>query len=317
MKHFTIRDLRQEICGYMVGLANVLERVYLPDSGFGLMGLDKKELGVDRISDVPVDRIDIDRLRVTSTLCDLYDYGINGIRSQSLSDWSDAEDTINFVDGLSSFPLLEENADFDIRLSSYVTKIAHARHILDSEDGVTDMQDSIDQADLLPTLIGIIKLHDIALLAGMDEKSVRNAANPKVKNHLKTFNHGNGTYARVEDAREWLASRRGFKPTVEVDKTLDRDLPQIGFSSGDDLAHYLEGRLASKNLSPDTAGTKIPWVTTAKIVDLKMGKFEFNKDELAALAALLELDSKAFVLATFALHQKLERLGIEQALERL
>jgi hypothetical protein len=67
--------------------------------------------------------------------------------------------------------------------SNHVVRMARARWILDEGSGV-DMNEAREWMNY-----GVLTLRDVALLANMDEKSVRNAANPKLKNYLKIFNH--------------------------------------------------------------------------------------------------------------------------------
>lgn len=58
---------------------------------------------------------------------------------------------------------------------------------------------------------------DVALLADMDEKSVRNAANPKNKDPLITTVSGRRTLITPWDAQRWLLKRRGFVPCPGID----------------------------------------------------------------------------------------------------
>lgn len=127
-----------------------------------------------------------------------------------------------------------------ITLSQHVVRVAKARWILDEGSGA-DMNEAGEWSRL-----GALTLSDVALLANMDEKSVRNAANPKHKNYLKTFNHGARTYVDVDDAKAWLQHRRGFKPTVIVDKLAERDLTKTGFFSEQDFSSYLVAQRRKK-----------------------------------------------------------------------
>lgn len=61
-----------------------------------------------------------------------------------------------------------------------------------------------------------LSFQDLALLADMDEKSVRNAANPKVNDPLITQTSGRRTWISRADAYTWLKKRRGFIPTQGV-----------------------------------------------------------------------------------------------------
>ena len=59
-----------------------------------------------------------------------------------------------------------------------------------------------------------VTFDQLAALAQVAEKTVRMAANPKLKNALRTISApGNRAYIRAEDALEWLGRRKDFRPT--------------------------------------------------------------------------------------------------------
>ena len=47
----------------------------------------------------------------------------------------------------------------------------------------------------------------------MDERSVRNATNPKVQNRLVPAVFGKRTFVERNEAKRWLTDRKGFNPT--------------------------------------------------------------------------------------------------------
>jgi hypothetical protein len=76
-----------------------------------------------------------------------------------------------------------------------------------------------------------LTLAEVALLANMDERSVRNAANPKLTNPLKTEQVGQRSLVRPDEARRWLAGRKGYVPTQAYDgpriPSFDLTLPEL------------------------------------------------------------------------------------------
>lgn len=56
-------------------------------------------------------------------------------------------------------------------------------------------------------------LFEVAVLARMNEKSVRNATQPTSKDRLMTIKVGNRTLVEPHEALRWLKGRRGFNPT--------------------------------------------------------------------------------------------------------
>ena len=74
----------------------------------------------------------------------------------------------------------------------------------------------------------------------MDEKSVRNAANPKLPDPLRTTQVGRRSLVEPEEARRWLVGRKGFVPTQGdyIDPT--RDLPSFDIALPVEFAKAVE-----------------------------------------------------------------------------
>lgn len=94
-------------------------------------------------------------------------------------------------------------------------KLGAIRARLDSDT----MDDAADQA--LPTILagpecGRLTLNEIAFLAQMTEKSVRNATQPNAPDRLHTRKEGTRTVVDSHEALRWLKRRRNFKPTMLV-----------------------------------------------------------------------------------------------------
>lgn len=70
----------------------------------------------------------------------------------------------------------------------------------------------------LPTILqdnnGYLTLFEVAVLAQMIEKSVRNATQPTAPDRLLTRKEGSRTVVDCHEALRWLKGRRNFKPTV-------------------------------------------------------------------------------------------------------
>lgn len=60
---------------------------------------------------------------------------------------------------------------------------------------------------------GLMTFAEVALLADMDEKSVRNAAYANDASRLITTKSGKNVRVSLEEARKWLSGRKGFVPT--------------------------------------------------------------------------------------------------------
>ena len=66
---------------------------------------------------------------------------------------------------------------------------------------------------------------EVALLADMDEKSVRNAAYAGDASRLVTAKSGKNVRVSLEEARKWLLGRKGFVPTSTTPAQPPSELP--------------------------------------------------------------------------------------------
>lgn len=66
-----------------------------------------------------------------------------------------------------------------------------------------------------------LTLNQVATLAGLAEKTVRMAANPKNADRLVTYKDGHNAYVDPEEAQRWLMRRAHFKPSRMLDATHD------------------------------------------------------------------------------------------------
>lgn len=322
MQNISKEDLLNEIRGFMWALASSLGRVYRPDVGWALLGIERDRFPAHirnahysfTLNDLELKDIDPSKFTVTEVLLEMYDYGVDGLRRTITHNWIDfATDTEAFIIGLMNFPLLYESGiEYRLDLTSHVLRLATARWKLDDEEGMSTCDNSSE-----PWYCGILTLGEVALLAGMDEKSVRNATNPKVKNYLRTFNSGSRTYVNAQDAREWLSGRRGFKPTVNIES--ERDLTKVGFFSAMDFGSFIRTKREKKNLDITEVSRKLSlekW-PPEKLAELENGHFFMDRAMLEILADILTLQKKPFLTACLGLHQKIERTAFETYLTEI
>lgn len=325
MNHFAKDDLLNEIRGFMWALADSLERVYAPNIGWAMLGIDREKFPAMKSGDayaypfgvmnLELKDIDPSKFLVTDVLLEMYDYGVEGLRRDITHNWIDfATDTEAFILGLLNFPLLNESGiQYSLRLTSHVLRLATARWKLDDEEGMSAIDLDVPE----PMYSGVLTLNEVALLASMDEKSVRNATNPKLKIHLKTFNRGTRTYVNAQDAREWLSGRRGFKPTVNIDSDAERDLEKVGFFSASDFGSYIRKQREKKNLEIADVAEKLalPDWPQERLAALEEGSFVMDRTMYGAFAQILGIEKKALLVAGLALHQRLERAALEYYLD--
>jgi hypothetical protein len=80
----------------------------------------------------------------------------------------------------------------------------------------------IDRARLGDTDVSSISLIEVSLLAGMGERSVRNAATPKHPQHLQTTQASVGTCVEPLIAHDWLQGRKRYRSTELPTDQADR-----------------------------------------------------------------------------------------------
>lgn len=147
----------------------------------------------------------------------MYDYGVEGLAVPGLAvpggtDHGGYREVERFLHALDTLPMkifLDDNPP--PRLAILAARCASARLVLDGGDRQSDF--AVDEFGPGSGDSGYLTLAEIALLADMDERSVRNAANPKYPNPLKTEPVGRRSLVRPEEARRWLADRKGFVAT--------------------------------------------------------------------------------------------------------
>lgn len=142
-----------------------------------------------RVKDLPAEwqdaDIDVSRFPIYLMLMSLHRYAFEAVGDGNEIDY--LHELGDFVDGICRAPLMDANP----KCCQQVRDIAVARWKLDSnEDDLT--------------------IRELALLARLDERSVRNAAS---KSEFQTKKFGNQVFIEPDDARAWLSNRRNFQAT--------------------------------------------------------------------------------------------------------
>jgi hypothetical protein len=235
-KRFSKQELFEELAWFMPAFAKSVERMY----GTGAAVLM-------RSADVGPYKPSLQELQSTplwQSLSQLYDYGVHGIipTINDLGDGSlaDVEMFVVGLDGLAMY--LDEDEGGIPKLSKKTVALGHARHILDGGVPYTDV-DTDRPSDYLT-------FAQVALLADLDERSMRNCVDPSNPDPLKTVCSGNRTYIHIEEAKRWLGGRERFVPTgtkaatpFNFAKTFEMDLPV-------DVLRALNDRAAASGVTP-------------------------------------------------------------------
>lgn len=206
---FTKEDLQRELREFMLTFAKSIERVFGQNCGGAMVGVP----GTSSF-DLETEQIQVHGSVLWGTLMAMYEYGVLGRHGGLYGDGhildgpeSDVELFLRGLDSLSQY-LGEDDGEVP-RLALRTAQTAVARHILDG-----GVRYSLSNDDDRGEECGYLSFEELALLANMDERSVRNAANPKLPDALVTTSFGRRTLIAVEDANRWLAGRKGFVPTT-------------------------------------------------------------------------------------------------------
>ena len=149
----------------------------------------------------------------------LYEYGIEGVQTEGLGQDQiiDAEvaDVEMFLRGLDSLRLYLSDIQVSLpRLAIRTIRTAVARHVLDGGERYSNFGSLSDDGGCPDD--SYLTLLEVAYLADMDERSVRNAASSKQPGSLKTETIGKRSLVQIEEARRWLAGRKSFIPTRQA-----------------------------------------------------------------------------------------------------
>jgi len=135
-----------------------------------------------------------------------------------------------------------------------------------------------------------IDIYKVALLAGVDLRTARNAAS---SGELVTFKNDNFVFVESASARSWLMGRKNFKPTVVPEETASlRDV-----RTAVEFASFLVAAREKRGLDfeTDPRGVAHPAVTAEALKKLEQGVFELPLDAVFPLAEFYALDAKAFL----------------------
>jgi transcriptional regulator with XRE-family HTH domain len=265
---FTLDEVQQEV----VDICNFLSQEILEVLGknFYLACLDQPLVGYSENDETGCRDLIIDDIKESPLAHDIacaFDYA-KGYR------FGDINDPENFLDGMGLFRSLTEHLSNHIEDSTY-------KFLYD----VTNARWTLDNGDYL-------NFKELALLAGVDERTVRNAASSKDENCLKIQKSGGSTIVNNDEAKRWLSSRPDYKPTEYIkDTTLDT--PRY-FEDETGFGRYLSHRREELGLPLDEIASTVG-VSVDVITDLETGVDRVNLSQVGKLCSILQEDRSRFM----------------------
>lgn len=142
----------------------------------------------------------------------------------------------------------EEWRDHGHDVSSYAVRLmqvaetANARVMLEGGDGFfgrfkVATRDQYDESNGV-----LLTVRQMALLSGMEEMSIRAAANPSRANQLKPHGLEGVTRFDLECAKEWLKSKKRYVPITKFWSSSDLDLAKKRFANFSEMDTGLSAR---------------------------------------------------------------------------
>nr|WP_019366177.1 hypothetical protein [Pseudomonas luteola] len=98
--------------------------------------------------------------------------------------------------------------------------IIRARLDIDTNPSFIEASDDSLPAALRQDTTGYLTLKEVAVLAQMADRAVRNAAQPTAADQLITQKQGHQTVVDSHEALRWLKRRRGFTPTATIESNI-------------------------------------------------------------------------------------------------
>ena len=277
----TLADLQEELACIYASLALMIEETYMHGAGSRALGLGEGE-------SISTNAIDIEKTVIGEHLAAWYKYAYEGVVSpgfdydlidqndgpgERLSDLVEIHKERNAYIEWCWMGVSFEGMPEHLHLADLVTRLK-ARRDLDQEHPLT--------------------LDQLAILAEMNERSVRNATTAKDGSYLEL--NSSGTVDNSV-AKTWLTNRRGFTPIIY------RELPKAGKEIDEhldkhEIPHFINERL-EEVWRPRAESTGLPWqlkaaeaagLTPSRIDEVRNMPMVVKPEECSGLAKAMEVD---------------------------
>ncbi len=314
MAKFTKAEMLEEFKEIIYQYARAASFVLEPESGFRLLfgSNPKNQHDLRHFRNPEVDStsyrepFSIDHYPATISVGQFYDYGIQGIYDVLPADNSGSNEW-TFAFGLildtSKSLLISETLHGEYVHAGkclYAARAFFARRILDGDER-TPLDDHAPPSDMLT-------IAELAILADLDERTIRNATSKTATNRLDTAVVNSNIYIPREAAIAWLQNKRGFKPTRVgqsiSSQTILSNIEFVTASQAGDFVRVNRDRLKFNHAGlAKAAGIDI---TAADIATLESGRIHVGETALAAIGSALGLSGELFALRMLEVAKKEE-----------
>ncbi len=287
------------------------------------------------LEDLGLAYTDIQHTPIAQTLERMYDYGYFGISDESAEAMVD-ESIFTWISAILT----------DVRHSSVmnewgtyggvgsasaerclrVAELANARRVLEGAENFFHFRWGTPDEESVAA--GSLTVHQMGLLAGMEEMSIRAAANPKRANRLATKIEEGRTRIPIDTAKEWLTSKGRYVPITPRWNSGEIDLANRRFINIDELHTALEARHQFLTLQDDRhvdLDTQLVAIglNVHRSPDLGQGRLTLekahfsNSEFMRKVAAILELPNDLLVLRAREAVANEELSAVERELRAL
>ncbi len=314
----TREELHRDILALFVHQARTIGWMTDADIAWKIMGKEKSNGDRlfdpdDTIEDLGVTYADIQNTSFARSIDALYDYAYFGIAYESAESmtlesiytWTSA-----ILDDLCTSSVMREWEGFgpndlpSARRCRQVAELANARAILEGGEGIFYFHGPDGDIALGD---GSLTVRQLALLSGMEEHSIRAAANPKRANPLETQSEDGRTRISTAVAKAWLIAKGRYLPVTRRWSEGDIDLTRRKFVTVDELHSALEAQCAylmldEKNKDAlkhrlESLELSVSQVNESGYCPLNLPRAQFTNHEfMRKLADALALDGELVVL---------------------
>ena len=167
-----------------------------------------------------------------------------------------------------------------------------------------------------------LTVRQVALLSGMEEMSVRSAANPRRAKPLPIHSEDRRAYILVDDAKDWLQSKGCYVPVTRQYGRGDIDLTKRRFATFVDLSATLIARMqfmASRSQNTEPVPKAFNWILNgSELAGPELFRTRFSDPKrVSELAKALEFPPELFALRVREVLAKEELKSIDYELRGL
>ena len=126
-----------------------------------------------------------------------------------------------------------------------VAEIANARHVLEGGEAFYFFAKKDKDLKDRDFSVSGLTIRQMAILSGMEEMSVRSAANPKRANTLKTYSEDGRTCVALDVAKAWLQSKGRYIPITRFGPSVEIDFSKRRFADTTEMLVVIRQRYES------------------------------------------------------------------------